>query len=887
MKKLLAAIAASMIVVSAFASPTLAGDKGNTGLSEYGTQAVNELASCLRTSDSLDVYYVIDNSTSLGGAKGTDPKNERASIIKQDIERWADIAALKPGFQLRIAGTLFNGNTTTISDWQVVSKETAKKSAELFVSVIKNTNLGPNTNWEAGLRRGFDELAPSDAGCKSMIWFTDGGIWPSGGLEARAASTFESIVSLCGPATESKIPTANSSAGLMSQIRNAQIRVFGILLHNGSDENGEPFYRSMMQPVIEETGSVAKVPGLPSGTLTCGENVSPGQRQYAPGAFLEAQSAANVAFAFMSIPAIVSGGSLVGCRLNHRFFVDPGIRSIEFVTDATSWTITDAEGKIRAQSTPENIESRSTERVRVPNIDSPEEWNFSSDGGKTCNLYLFPELYLDLHEKALIEGQRTSITGQFVYSLTERDTQPADLSVFKSAHFEAKVDGKDRDSVFDEATGSFEIPNYIPVGNQAEVSARLSLETQHYKLAPIDFEKSKEIFSADVLPKVGEIKFTSELVGVRKAAAASVTITPSDTGIPARVCFKKLKVIADVQNENAGKATDRLATWDWKKEGLDVEDCIDILSDTNRAQIVNFQLSNSVQADSKGLALFEYTITAIGEENLQDIPDSQTAEFETKKVTSKPLFFLWFILLMFFGLAVPFGILTLFNLKNSRLSIGNDLVRGEFKVKFDRESKSFSVGNSSEYFANGEVLKAFLPVSAGSSNPKRFTDPVLGVVVETGIPYESLALSAKAPLWPLALPSFSSQPADPAFTFVADASEPMENGVQSLRDGKLASLSYLTFKPEQIRHAKQFGEPIQGTLVVFSNRSADVLGADLNNRLMTVLRDSVLITSTTAAVDSIEVEVVAQRTDGGVDFDFDSPGSSGGSTGSDLDISFD
>lgn len=768
MKSMLTALLASLFFLSGLVAPQVA---TASDTSEYGKQSIADLVTCLNTAESLDVFYLVDSSTSL---KETDPKNERTKIISEDIRRWADVGTLRPNVKIQVAGALFSSSTARIADWQDLNASNATQVADQFAKQINNNNLSNYTNWRAGLEEAFDQHKTRASDCKVVIWFTDGGLWSA---DPRSES-LDDLEALCGPANNGDVTRSSSSQGIMAQMRNAGIRVFGILLNVGSDtEKDEAFYRSLMQPVIEEKGQVVSGSGLPSGEIKCGENLPAEERDYATGAFLEAQSAADVAYKLLDVS--IGDSTKVDCSKNGEFWVDPGIDAVEFATDASSWKVTDAKGVVRASWS--GSQKTTTGKIRIPDLKEPEKWKFTP-AGKTniCSLYVSPEIYMSLHDKSLISGKQGSITGQFVKSLTSN--QIADLSVYKSVAFSAKIDGKGFDSTLNKKTGTFEIKSYTPPASSesAKVQATLTLKTAHYNLNTLNLDKSKEIYSAGVLPEVGSIKFVSDLVGAKGKATAEVTIkAPTDQGVSSNVCFTNFNVISDGQDESAGKATDRSKNWNWTTGGLDANGCVEFLNGTNRDQQVKFELSNPTQANARGEALFNYKISS---GDIADLKDSQTAEFGTQAETSSWLFWFWFFVLLFTGLAIPFGILFYFNSKNARLTVGPGTFRGVIGLRLDRENQKLLVNTETGRLTDAQINLVFHERTANLKGTKAFPDG-------------PISMSAKSPLWPLSAPQFIAA-LDPTKTRITGdllgRYGRSATQVQRLSFGRVSSLAFVT-----------------------------------------------------------------------------------------------
>lgn len=877
MRKISALVFALVLIIAGYVNPSSANDDAKGSLSPYGQQAVVDLASCLRTADSLDVYYLIDNSTSL---KESDPSNQRSKIILQDIKRWGDIAARQSGLSVRIAGSFFNSTTRSISGWQDLTKDNASSVGKSFTSTINNSNLGDYTNWLAALEVANNELSSSPASCKAVIWFTDGGLWMPGTSSTDRSKSLDAVAELCGGGSRGSLASSPSSKGIVAQMRTAGIHLFGILLNKGKDkEKDEAYYRSLMQPIIEETGSVSSQGNLPGGTLVCGENVPSNERAYAAGAFLQATSAADVAYSFMTIPSVVSGGSQAPlvCVGSGEFYVDPGIDSFEISTDAKSWAITDAKGAVVAKS-PANFSSDgsiTTGRIAVPKLKEAEKWKFSPMGGLgKCQLFVYPELELILHSKALVAGKKSSVTGQFVKSSISGEK--ADLTVFKKVDFKAFVNKRDYSAAqLDPKTGSFTIRDYTPtdtdVKNQVLFGATLKLATEHYDLYPINFEQSEQVFDAAALPQIGEIKFSKGIKSAKDFAVAEVTVAPPATpGLASSVCFNGYDVIADKQDESAGKATDRHKSWKWSVEGLDANGCIDVLMGTNKAQVVRFKVSNEKQADSTVSALFDYRISA---GDLTGIKDSQTASFVTETKTSAPLFWLVFGLLLLLGLAIPFGILTWINFLNSRLLITPDDQVAEFDVEFKLDERSIALfSNRPEQVRNESGRVEVL--ASGPHIASDFRDIFQGEIGKTCDLAGSgrVTITTKPSLWPLNGPKFFARVGQAGVYLLSRARPDQVLTGRALPSGRIGDLSYV-----HIDELTNTGKSIKGQAVVHISQTPS---RDLENyqaAVHSVVSNESLKDALKAAIESLPVTQPLDQPnphwglddDSGTSFDFE------------------
>jgi hypothetical protein len=834
MKKLISLLLFSLAITTVLA-PSQGMAVGSRPLSDYGNAAIGELATCLRTSNRLDIFYLIDASKSLEGTNGTDPERKRKDIVAQDIKRWAEIAGFQKDLEVNVAGAFFNRTSIPLANWQRLTKNNSASVASSFSGKIDRQSLGNYTNWRVGLETAYNALDQRDASCKAVIWFTDGGLWPTSG--DRLTTSLKELATLCGTSGVNAVPNSDSQKGLMSKIRRAGIHVYGILLVDPSiktDDKNEPFYRSIMQPLIEEKGQLQKVPSNLSADMRCGENLEGEEKDYASGAFLEAASPAEVAFKFMKIVATVQDGTESECSKDGHFYVDPGIASIEFHTDATSWKIVDANNKVVKKSN--KVVGGTTTRVTVPPLTESTDWKFiPSPSGGLCALFVFPELHLNLHDKALVGGRPSSITGQFLSSATSGEK--ADLTVFKSVSFSAKVDGFAQDADLNKAAASFEIKEYTP-GKEAKsvsVSAKLNLETQHYILSPLELKQTKEVNAPALLPNVSKFVFDEPIYGsTGKATATSTVKVPEDKNHDSQVCFDAPEVIADNQDESSGAATNRNSSWDWKPVGLDAQNCLNILRGTNRDQTVSFQLTNPKQANSKGEALFGYRILTDG---VDTIKDTSTADFETQEKRSGGMFWAILLLCLALGFGIPWLILWFLNKKNSVYAISG-LMRAEIPVGYDSDFKRLVPVDGSS-LDELQLPEQFKNIVSDKDVVTVFSDPSSAQVSRYGSNLNTSVVdfSAKPRIWPLSRPRFSATPKSGMFVAIKDQLFTNTPGPRRLSSNNLAKIAYFACASNDIESSARSGHQLVGTLVVFVTRPSMMSGAHFKGNVDQAIKD--------------------------------------------------
>jgi hypothetical protein len=811
MRKVFAILAGAAVFVSGLiglSSSALAADTG-TNLSPYGDSTMQDVASCLRTANQLDVFYLIDNSKSLGpdaksGTTGTDPGYLRADIVAQDIKRWADILAIQPSLKIRVAGSFFAATATPLASWTELSKSNASAVASKFRSTIKSKQLDFYTNWTAGLKDAYSNLDDSPAECKALVWFTDGGLWSA---DPRSNS-LKDLAVLCGSLNSANhISSLAGAEGLMASIRRANINIFGIMLSPegtalSTGEKDEDYYKSLMQPLVEETGpGISGAGDLPSGTLVCGEKASAEDRTYATGAYLKAVSAAQIAYSFLLLNSKVAGGTAQVGEAGGKFWLDPGIKSFEILTSAKNWTVEDGSGKVIMASGSRDLLG-TTGRIAVRKLKEPEQWRFKSDAPYTVVVY--PELYLRLHDNAVFTGRESHVTGQFVSNLSTGE--PANLSEFTKSAISVTVNGKPVKAAIT-PSGVFSLASYTPFrGQQAlQIRATLTVQTEHHPdLAPLRFELTQPILQSQTLPSVGVIAFKRPLVGSKSSANAHFSIAGPASGQSGSVCFSKPAVMADNQDQSAGKATNRAFDWDLTFQGLDPRGCVTVPAGETTHVLTT--AANGVQADSHVQLLYSYSLSA-GDGS--QVKDSQSVNLDTRRNTQGGLFWLWFIGLSLLSLLIPYAVLHAISAPAARIYASRGL---------DRASVPFTYYVDSKYIANAAGSTTFDPVEASKAfvQPSRSV-PEAGVSsytdAETGV-----TITGKRSRWPLNPPIFTfAAPPGVIAVPVGQSADSTRISRESSRlsNGKLADLAFVVLDADaaiKVASTRQ----ASGNLIVFN-----------------------------------------------------------------------
>lgn len=797
MKKLFSFLIAAAIVATPL-SLLQANAEAPQDLSARGSVAVKQLAACIQTAESLDVYYVIDNSSSL---TDTDPSAMRAGIIAEDVERWADMASLRQGLQIRINGTFFAGATSDFkSGWQSLTLSNKTSVSAAIGKEVRSHPLQNYTNWLAALNKANVEMGKSQADCKTVVWFTDGGLWIGEGHSGNAAA----LSALCGVKvpTTGVLPNVASDQGLIQQIRSKNVSIFGVLLNssagNSAAQAEEAYWRSYMRILVEEEGSSVKQFGkLPAGEFKCGPVAVGEDLDYSSGAYLEAASPSAVAYPFMLISSQVAGGNLFEIGENGNFWIDPAFKSFEILTLSETWKITDAAGKI-VKSSKEPHAAASTGRMKV-SLTEPEEWNFDGDGA----LVLYPELSPVLDPKTVFIGEAASISGHFVDA---GSGNRADLSQYSNASLLARIGGEQQNASFNKKTGVFAFEVGEIQTQELAFGFDLTLETEHYKnVGPLSFSITESAKNPKIYPSVAPITFSKPLASGKDTITASILVRGPEAqeAQSGQVCFAEPSIVADDQNE-VGAYESREDSWEATFNGLDGSGCVTVARGSEAS--VSLSISNPSPKNATVTGVEKYSL-ASDAEGATAVEDSKQFKFETGKQIDLAKAILIFIVAYLLSVGIPLIGLYFMNRSAAKIQHGNEVLRASFPVEVNTELKTMTAIQGKN-LSSGEIGMDEFQYRPPKDPALSFEDSELGT------------LRAVVPFFPLISPWYEVVAKDGQVVVTGrrpnrSKEDRYANGSRAIFDGHLGKLWTLTIPASSLIASSAEKPNVNGRLVVF------------------------------------------------------------------------
>jgi hypothetical protein len=704
--KLVKSLAALSVVSLTLLGVGIASSQANqsTGqLSVVGERAFEDITTCLTSgkNKALDVFYLIDNSGSLAY---TDVDEIRTEVLSNSLEGLASFS--EQGIKVSYAAALFNAQVEPIQNWTELTKSSQSKTLS---SAVNNKNIGGYTDWEEGLEFAKNQLDSRSNSCKMLIWFTDGGINPDNSYEA----VFESLANLCRAGISDSDFGSNSNYGLVSDIRESQISLFGVLYQNdrstlaefksqyGSDAQDrfdlEQYLMSFMIPLIEGKGEIgpdtAFWPVPKPGPIQCGELDASG---FAPagqsnGAFLNAQDPISLAFQFLKLQSQITGGAGVPI-VDGKFQIKPGTAAFRIITSDTNWSLTGPEGSevSASASAPGDVLVSDSAGVQTLDFEVRREsqflgeWKIDFDASERAELYVYSGLTIELDRdkvSQVIADRENTLTGMITPTANFSDL-PVDLSVFegKTLTLEVLENGVRTNAngveIDVENNGQFKISKFIPSQIDGDVELWITLNlggdfqpvSSRFTLAAIEA-------TALAIPASDVVKL-STLEGPTGIATGLITVNGPTAAESSDFCLAGTDLRTD-DAQTAAEKKDRLAGFAWAFDGQPAagsDVCFTVAQ--GETKTIAVEVTNPTQANAQVVSM-RNTLSRSGQ---AEYSAPLRFEFETKTQGNSAVTIGVIALLLLLGILIPLLLLYLFNRLTTRFMPLENTYRAEYPI---------------------------------------------------------------------------------------------------------------------------------------------------------------------------------------------------------------
>ncbi|NQX04833.1 hypothetical protein HQQ82_08465 [Rathayibacter sp. VKM Ac-2856] len=783
-------------------------------LTDIGRGAIEDLRTCLSSSDVLNVYYLVDSSGSLntGGddGRGSDPDIARAGILAGSLQ---ELGGLRDSLTVNWGAAFFSRAFEPAVDWRPWSQE----SPEALAGVIRDKTPGGGTNWLAGLQgvqSALESQPSAGSACQLVIWLTDGEI-----DLGSARATADATNALCGvridPAGDE--PEGN---GLLAALRQAGVVVLGTLLADGEQREEA----RVMWPLVEGSGAYG------GGTATCGPAVAP--EGSVRGAVVDASDPDALASVFLELGARIAGGASQALAADGSFWIDPGVARVQAVVK-DGWTLqapaSSGLGTLSAATQAPEVtvtQSSGVSRLEIT-VDRPElqgQWTLTSPG--TAEVFAFSDLRIVFDEANQVQrGEDGTLSATLTARVQDRAGESVDLSVFGEAAFSATstADGATTplsNAAIDAASGVITLPLPSDV-TASELLVTASLEplttAEHaIELAPVTTQQRITTVLPAAFPSVASPLVLSELTGADGRAEGTLAIQGPTAGGDGQVC---LSAAPTVTSDNA----DRADAWQWSfadESGavLAPGACLDVAQGGSRTVTVSAE--NPVAADSSVAATLPLDVRTAGGSSA---PQTVALSFPSTFPVNAAAIGLVALVLLLLGVLLPLLGLYLFNRAKAKIAMEGSFQRGTVPVEITPEGVRSAL-------AHGRLDECFRYLRS-ETGVRELPDAELG------------RLRAHVPPWPLKAPSYRVGPpaggvivASRTGTRGTSAGRPLANGGVEFSALPLDVFWAIVVSEQELERPRG-DAPVRATAVLYHRVDRDDEG-QYDRRLEDVLRDS-------------------------------------------------
>ncbi len=832
MKRLTRIITALLMVV--LLSPVAASAlpvRQAADLTPTGERAIQDLRRCLATNDNLDVYYLMDNSGSL---LDTDPGKVRADVMAESLRQLASLSQDPTNLNVNWNLGFFSDEFFSGPDkWLEVDSAQIDEWPDTLQKAVRSTTPSGGTNWLEGILGAQRELAKQkkiSGGCQVMIWLTDGGLNVLNDDPASEAA----MNALCGQVAISGARGPNLGLGPLYELRQSGVSVFGVLLDVVGSGVADTYQdrKSWMVPLVENAGSITI--GQKKTSVSCGDGSGQIPTNHAAGAFIRAQSPADLAVQFLRLSGAIRGGSNSTINPDGTFAINPGVAAVSIISlqPASALKLTDPSGANALGQPGISI----TEKAGATSIDIQVDavadfgqWKITGTKPSETVLIAFSALQVEpSSDNALITGTSSEIklnagvVDPILFSTSDYSFSYKLFQVSRDGNVTELASG----SEVDFQSGALVVP-ITPEANASEVRLRyqidnLSTVVGGTKLASISAEQSLVVSLPDNFPSFGPIPLDlGVLSGRLRPTSGVLQVQAPLSGEPGSFCLpdgNNVKVLSD--------SVDRSATWDWSFS-TDLEQSEDgcYLLAPGEAATIEVLVGNSVTANSEVSAEALLTLKdATGAKLDVAVP----IKFSSERVINPLVYGILTALLTLLSLLLPLLVMYLINKATVKVEHGNELLKAVFPAQYDVTNEQLSGRNGFNLKGSEIGLEEFK-----FQPPKK--DAASFDVNET------LTAVAMVSPNPLKTPWFEVRAKEGyrVFTKTARRGKLFASGQRAEFSGQLSKLTAVVVKDSDLKGVSASTTDLPATLVVFDRNSG---GANPNfqERMVNVVNDTKL-----------------------------------------------
>lgn len=691
MKKFFSLSTALLILFGSLTAGT-PGASAGPQISDWGKQAVQQIATCINSSgqkDVVNVLFMIDESGSL---RWNDKKNLRVEGLKSVLDQFASIAEYRPYFTVNRAFSTFaeDFEVSEGKGWARLDKKSLDGDKSWIDSKVPGLTRGQTTDYARALNGAYEYMKPqlTSNSCNILLWFTDGAlnVGPSVGSRPTTAATDKAYQEICAVNPRTGAPTGG--VAIIDKFRKSGINIQGILLRNAdvianpadydleqTDVDVESQGMTYFKPIVEYSGNVdtAYFSGNSKLDIKCGSPVG------AKGVVTEVGDPIDIIWPPTQFECITSSGRVIepsGGSVN----IDPGFTRFKASALKDGFSLKNAKGQVLANSKgasvadiqvsyfgADDVAISASGNVLAGSVLAPGKWTFTTRDYARSVFCGYLDIAIDIKNDPCYEGESCSFNG----TITQLG-RSVNFADYKSKNLRYGFVDPTNQSIsysnlnFDD-TGKFKA-SFNPTGSTdslgiANLIVTLDVTTQSGYEFTFSAIQQVQPLPPGLYPEVNpnpisSSDFTAPLDGKRGAATAPVTIKgPSRTN--GEVCFKDLEVRTD---PNPNRVNGYQATLN----GKNLKDiaCIPVAAGESLNYIL--EIKNSDSADGVVSGFIPVTFKSDGQ---ADIAGQVPVSFDTKVKINDLRFWIIFALCMFLGLLLPLTVLKILQLRAARITV--------------------------------------------------------------------------------------------------------------------------------------------------------------------------------------------------------------------------
>jgi len=656
-------------------------------ISEWGKEAVEQIATCINSSgqkDVVNVLYLIDESGSL---QWNDEENLRVQGLKASLDEFARIKAYRPYFTINRAFTTFADSFAPVAGkgWQELDEGTLQSDKKWIESKVPELTTGKSTDYAKALEGAHNFFKPQITrnSCNVLVWFTDGAI----NILPTMSSTAQGFEKICGinPVTGAR----TSQKPIIDRFRESGINIQGILLRNKdvlenpgdygqarSDMEEESRGMTFFKPIVEYSGKVDTeyFGGRDEREIICGS------QNGAKGVVTEVENPIDIIWPPTEFECVTSSGRVLEPQ-NGFVNIDPGFSRFRASAIKDGFTLKNGAGTTIATS-----QGSATEDVEISYFGfddvaisvsgtisdaaavlKPGKWKFTTAQNSEKVFCGYLDLAVEIRNDPCYENESCAFSG-----VITRNGRPVEFSVYKDSELRyGLVNPVNQDISYSALSvdqngkfkGTFSPNGFIDQNGIANLIVTLDVETKSgYKFVFSAIQGVQPLplgLYPEINPNpINSTDFTTQLLGKSGTASAPITLKGPTRG-SGEICFGELEVRSDPDPK---RVNDYTAT----VNGNDLKDgdCISLTA--GQELPATLEIKNSTAAEGTVSGFIPVTLKSSGQ---PDISTQVPVTFDSTVEYNKVRRLIIFVICLLLGLLLPLTALKILQVRAARITV--------------------------------------------------------------------------------------------------------------------------------------------------------------------------------------------------------------------------